>query len=165
MARAQRRAKVWLAKAHEDVERARDRIGLHLQEVTVIGGIEQRGAVPGLGLLHSCRHEGPPEESRPCTEQAEEAIRRAYRAWEADPSRLQRICEGVAGVADRSTHSEASAAGDGGRMQRAPEAASEFPPDLDPADEEGRNPAASPEVEATLPSRHPWRRATHRSKR
>jgi len=38
----------------------------------VIGGIERRGAVPGLGLLHSCRHEGPPEESRPCTEQAED---------------------------------------------------------------------------------------------
>ncbi len=34
VARAQRRAKVWLAKALEDVERARDRTGLHLQEVT-----------------------------------------------------------------------------------------------------------------------------------
>ncbi len=37
-------------------------------------------------------------------------------------------------------------------MKRAPEAASVFPPDLNPADEEGQNPATLPEEGATLPS-------------
>jgi hypothetical protein len=67
--RAQRRAKVLLAKAHEDVERARDLIGLHLQDATGGGG-----AAPSLGFPHGCRNGGPPEESRPCKVQAEEAI-------------------------------------------------------------------------------------------
>jgi hypothetical protein len=86
---------VWLAKAHEDVEQARDHRGLHLREVTETGGIERREAVPGLGLPHSCQHGGPPEEIQPCTVQAEVAIRRAYRTWEADPSRLRGLCEEV----------------------------------------------------------------------
>ncbi len=42
VARAQRKAKAWLAKAHEDVKGARDRIGLHLREVPETGGTEQR---------------------------------------------------------------------------------------------------------------------------
>jgi hypothetical protein len=44
--RAQRRAKVLLAKAHEDVERARDRIGLHLQEATGGGGSGSQPRIP-----------------------------------------------------------------------------------------------------------------------
>ncbi len=48
---------------HEDNERARDQIGLHLREVTEIDGIEQRESVRGLELPHSRQHGGPAEES------------------------------------------------------------------------------------------------------
>jgi len=69
-------------------EWGRDQIGLHLREVTEIDRIERRELVSGLELPHSCKHGGPPEESRPCAVQAEAAIQWAYRAREANPSRL-----------------------------------------------------------------------------
>jgi hypothetical protein len=47
------------------------------------------------------------------------------------------------------------AAGGNGWMQRTPEAASEFPPDLNLTDEEGRNSLAPPAEEAILPSAPP----------
>jgi hypothetical protein len=61
--RIQRIAKAWLAGAHEDVERARDHIGLHLRELTEGVGNKQRKAVPGLRLPRGCWHRGPPEGS------------------------------------------------------------------------------------------------------
>jgi hypothetical protein len=49
--KAQRKAKTWLTKAHESVERASKRIGSHLRKVL------------DLELPHFCRHDGPPGES------------------------------------------------------------------------------------------------------
>jgi hypothetical protein len=87
--------------------------------------------------------------------QAEVAIRWAYRAWEANQSRLRGLCEGATGVADRSVLSKALAAGGSDWMQRTPQGASKFPPDLELGGEEGQNPAALPEEEAILPSTPP----------
>ncbi len=89
VAKAQKKTKMWLTKVHEGVERARDHTGLHLREVVKTGKIQRHIAVPGLELAHFCWHDGPPEESGPCVAQAETAIQRACRAWEADPGRLR----------------------------------------------------------------------------
>jgi hypothetical protein len=48
VAKAQKKAKTWLTKAHEGVERARDHKGLHLSEVVKTGEIQRHIAVPGL---------------------------------------------------------------------------------------------------------------------
>jgi hypothetical protein len=106
--KAQKKAKTWLTKAHKGVERARDHIGSHLREVVEAGEIQRHTAIPGLELAHFCRHDGPPGESRPCAVQADAAIQRACRAWEADPERLWSICGEVFEVADRSTWDKAS---------------------------------------------------------
>jgi hypothetical protein len=153
--RAQRKAKVWLAKAHEDAQRARDHIGLHCGRLQRPRGSNRPKAVPGLGLPHSCQHGGPLEESRPCTLQAEVAIWWAYRAWESNLSRQRGLCEGVTELADRSVCDKALAAGGDIWMQRTPEAASGFPPYLALADMEGPDQAALPEEEAILPSLPP----------
>jgi hypothetical protein len=134
--RTQRRAKAWLAGAHEDVERARDHIGLHLRELTESGGNERREAGPGLGLPHGCQHGGLPGESRPCRVQAEQAVQQACHAMEADPTRFQEAVERVAEKAGRATFIRAPAAGGGDQPRETPEAASEFPSELVPVGEE-----------------------------
>jgi hypothetical protein len=90
--KAQKKVKLWLTKAHEGVEGARDHIGSHLREVVEAGEIQRHTSIPGLELAHFCRHNGPPDESQPCAVQDEAAIQRACRAGEADPKRLQSVC-------------------------------------------------------------------------
>jgi hypothetical protein len=139
VAKAQKKAKTWLTKAHEGIEWARDHIGLHLSEVVKTGEIQRHIAVPGLELGHLCRHHGPPGESRPSAVQAEAAIQRACRAWEANLGRLQSVCGEIFEVADQSVWDKALAArGDSG-MKWAPEAASEFPPDLTSSEEDSES--------------------------
>ncbi len=78
---------------------------------------------------------------------------------------LQRICGGVTEVADRPTHSEASAAGDNGRTKRAPEAASGFPPDLTLQTRRGGTQQPCLRRGQPFPRCHPWRRTTRGSMR
>jgi hypothetical protein len=108
--KAQRQARAWLARAHESVERARERIGSHLRKVS------------GLNLPRFCLHDGPPGVSRPCDEQAFTAIQRACRASEANPEHLRDICDVPPRAAGRSARVMAPAG--------TPAAGSEFPPDL-----------------------------------
>jgi hypothetical protein len=75
--------------------------------------------------------------------QAEVAIWRAYRAWEANPSRLRSLCGEVTKVVDRSVWDEALVAAGNSRMRRTSEAAYEFPPDLILTDDEEQDPAAA----------------------
>jgi len=88
--------------------------------------------------------------------QADAAIQLACRAWEADPERLRSVCGEVFEVADQSVWDKALAAGGDSQMERTPEAASKFPPDLDLTDEEEDpdSPTATAE-EVTLPSSPP----------
>jgi hypothetical protein len=116
--KAQRKAKTWLTKAHESVERAREHIGSHLRKVS------------DLELPHFCQHDGPPGESRPCDMQAFTTIQRACRAWEADPEQLRSICGEAFEPADRSTWDRALARKSNSSLARTPGAVSEFPPNL-----------------------------------
>jgi hypothetical protein len=59
--KAQRKAKMWLTKAHKSVERARDHIGSHLRKVAEADKVQRHAAVPDLELPHFCRHDGPME--------------------------------------------------------------------------------------------------------
>ncbi len=128
--KGQRQAKVWMAKAHESVERAREHIGLHLRKAS------------GLNLVRYCQHDGPPAESRPCKEQAQVAIQRASHAWEGRPGRKRRLCGMPPGTAGRAVR--------GMVPVEAPAAGSESPPDLtdsesdsDSSDSEDSDPSGS----------------------
>jgi hypothetical protein len=92
--KAQRKAKMWLRKAHESVARARDRIGSNLRKMGGGGAdkVQRHAAIPDLELPHFCRHDGPPGESQPCDIQAFTTIQRACRAWEANPEHLRSVC-------------------------------------------------------------------------
>ncbi len=53
VAKARRKAKTWLRKAHESVEQARERIGSHLRKV--LGADKtQQGPILNLELPHFC---------------------------------------------------------------------------------------------------------------
>jgi hypothetical protein len=128
--KGQRQAKVWMVKAHENVEPAREHIGSRLRKVF------------GLNLGQHCRHDGPPTESRLCDVQAQAAIQRASRAWGDSPGRIQGLCGTSPGVAGRSIR--------GMVLVEAPAADSEFPPDLtdsesdsDPSDSEDSDSSGS----------------------
>jgi hypothetical protein len=128
--KGQRLAKMWLAKAHESVERGREHIGSHLRKVS------------GLDLVRYCQHDGPPAESLPCSEQAQAAIQRASRAWGDRPGGIQGLCGVSPGAAGRSIR--------GMVPVEAPAADSEFPPDLtdsesdsDPSDSEDSDSSGS----------------------
>jgi hypothetical protein len=108
--KGQRQAKVWMAKAHESVERAREHIGSHLRKVS------------GVNLVRYCQHDGPPTESQPCSEQSQAAIQRASRAWGDSPGRIQRLCSVTPGAAGQSVR--------GMVPVETPAAESEFPLDL-----------------------------------
>jgi hypothetical protein len=90
--KVQRKAQLWLTKAHESVEQARERIGLHLRKGVGADHIQGQAAMPDLELPHFCQRDEPPGESRPCDMQAFTAIQWACRAWEANPERLPSIC-------------------------------------------------------------------------
>ncbi len=157
VAKVQKKAKMRLTKVHEGIKRARDHIGLHLCEVVKNSEIQRHIAVPRLELAHFCLHDGPPGESRPCAMQADAAIQQACRAWEADPGRLGSVCGKVFEVEDRLVWDKALAAGGDSWMKRTPEAASEFPPDLDPTDdkEEDSDSSVTDTEEVTLPPAPP----------
>jgi hypothetical protein len=61
--KAQRKAKAWLTKAHESVERAWERIGSHLRKVAEADRIQRHVVKPEHELPHFCRHDGSPGES------------------------------------------------------------------------------------------------------
>jgi hypothetical protein len=154
-ARTQRRAKAWLAGAHEDVERARDHIGLHLRKLTKGGGNERRKVVPGLVLPHGCQHRGLPEGSRPCREHAEQAVQWARQAMGAEPTRFQEAVEGVPEKAGRAIHIRTLAAGGRDQLQETQGAASELLSDLDPVSKKEQDTVTPSEEEAILPSAPP----------
>ncbi len=134
--KAQRKAKMWLKKAQEGVERARDHKSSQLPGAVEAGEIQRHTTIPGLELAHFFWHNGPPGESLPCAVQADAAIQRACRAWEADPERLRSVCGEVFEAVDRSVWDKALAArGDSG-TKWTPEAASKFPPDLTSSEED-----------------------------
>ncbi len=108
--KGQRQAKVWLAKAHKNVKRSREHIGSHLRKVS------------WLNLVRYCQHDGPPTESRPCSEQVQAAIQRASRTWEDSPGRIRKLCGMPPGTAGRPVR--------GMVPVEAPAASSEFPLDL-----------------------------------
>jgi hypothetical protein len=113
-----RKARMWLTKSHEKLERAKKRIGSHLRKAS------------GLQLPRFCRHDGPPGESRPCDMQASASIQRACRAWEANPERLWEVCGECLEAADRSARGKTLARKNGGGPAWTPAADSEFSPDL-----------------------------------
>ena len=108
--KGRRRAKAWLAKAHESVEGAREHRGLQLRRASK------------LNLVRHCQHDRPPTESRPCEEQVRTAIQRDNQVWEGSPGRLRGLCDVPPRVADRSTR--------GMVPVETPLAGSESPPDL-----------------------------------
>jgi hypothetical protein len=65
MAKAQKKAKMWLTKALEGVERVRDHIGLHLREVVKTGEIQRHITVPALSWHTSVGMMGLPERADP----------------------------------------------------------------------------------------------------
>jgi hypothetical protein len=110
--RTRKRARIWLAGVHEDVERARGHIGLHLQGLARKDESQHCGAVSGLGLQHGGQHGSFPEESQPCSKQAQQAVQRSRQAMEADPTRYQEAVERIAKETGQATHIGTSAAGE-----------------------------------------------------